>query len=330
MSFDNDGYNPYRNPYENHESPRPSADFQATSYDQYASTNNLNRSSYVAPAQQQLQTQTTAPPETIELNDQSQYAFFGVVDEIKRDLVQYEDNIERIESLHKRSLAESSVENESAIQRQIDTLQAETRALAETLKTRIKKLEATSHGDKTKTAQTENMKTQFMSLIQKFQQSEAAFRQRYRDALERQYRIVDPNATDAEVMQAVDEDQGQVFSQALMQSNRRGEARAALSEVQSRHREIQKIEATLTELAQLFHDMEIMVAEQDQQVTNIEQNVYHAQADIEKGVDNQFAAIKKARSWRKKKWCCFALIVVVILFCALFFGIYFGGGYNHD
>ena len=130
-------------------------------------------------------------------------------------------------------------------------------------------------------------------------------------------------------MQAVEDDQNQVFSQALMQSNRRGEARAALSEVQSRHREIQKIESTLTELAQLFQDMEIMVAEQDQQVTNIEQNVYHAQNDIEKGVDNQFAAIKKARSWRKKKWCCFILIVVVILFCALFFGIYFGGGYNH-
>lgn len=339
MSFDNDGYNPYRNPYESQESPRPSADFQATSYDQYAQNssgaadsglNNATTSAYV-PMNQQQQVQQQAPAhETYELADQTKYAFFGVVDEIKRDLVQYEDNIERIESLHKRSLAEANAENETAIQRQIDTLQAETRALAETLKTRIKKLESTSQNDKTKQAQTENMKTQFMSLIQKFQQSEAAFRQRYRDALERQYRIVDPDATDAEVMQAVDEDNGQVFSQALMQSNRRGEARAALSEVQSRHREIQKIEATLTELAQLFHDMEIMVAEQETQVTNIEQNVYHAQTDIEKGVDNQFAAIKKARAWRKKKWCCFALIVVVILFCALFFGIYFGGGYNHD
>lgn len=343
MSYDDRGYNPYSNPYSERQA-EPADEFAATSYDQYGNSNSnvnrvpqtttnrdsLNFGSYNQVAQTQAQTQTQVQPtDAYELEDQTNYAFFGEVDDIKRNLVQYEDNIERIESLHKRSLAESNVENETAIQRQIDTLQSETRGLAETLKTRIKKLESTSQRDATKNAQTQNLKSQFMNLIQKFQASEAAFRQRYRDALERQYRIVDPDATEAQVMQAVEDDQNQVFSQALMQSNRRGEARAALSEVQSRHREIQKIESTLTELAQLFHDMEIMVAEQDQQVTNIEQNVYHAQNDIEKGVDNQFAAIKKARSWRKKKWCCFILIVVVILFCALFFGIYFGGGYNH-
>jgi syntaxin 1B/2/3 len=41
----------------------------------------------------------------------------------------------------------------------------------------------------------------------------------------------------------------------LMSSNRYGESKAAYREVQERHKDIQKIERTLAELAQLFNDV---------------------------------------------------------------------------
>ena len=41
----------------------------------------------------------------------------------------------------------------------------------------------------------------------------------------------------------------------LLSSNRMGEARSAYREVQERHQDIQRIEKTLTELAQLFNDV---------------------------------------------------------------------------
>ena len=41
----------------------------------------------------------------------------------------------------------------------------------------------------------------------------------------------------------------------LMNSNRYGESKAAYREVQERHKDIQKIERTLAELAQLFNDV---------------------------------------------------------------------------
>ena len=40
-----------------------------------------------------------------------------------------------------------------------------------------------------------------------------------------------------------------------MNSNRYGEAKSAYREVQERHRDILKIEKTITELAQLFNDV---------------------------------------------------------------------------
>ena len=67
---------------------------------------------------------------------------------------------------------------------------------------------------------------------------------------------VKPEASPEEVKAVVDDDQGgQIFSQALMNSNRYGEARSAYREVQERHADIKKIEKTLTELAQLFNDV---------------------------------------------------------------------------
>ena len=67
---------------------------------------------------------------------------------------------------------------------------------------------------------------------------------------------VKPDASPEEVKAVVDDDQGgQIFSQALMNSNRYGEARSAYREVQERHADIKKIERTLTELAQLFNDV---------------------------------------------------------------------------
>ena len=72
---------------------------------------------------------------------------------------------------------------------------------------------------------------------------------------------VKPDATPEEVKAVVDDDQGgQIFSQALMNSNRYGEARSSYREVQERHADIKKIEKTLTELAQLFNDVSVQPA----------------------------------------------------------------------
>lgn len=252
-------------------------------------------------------------------------AFFAEVDDIKKNLAQFEDNIDRIENLHKRSLTEVAGEDEQWTQNQLDEISQETRALSENLKSRIKTLESRSQRDSTKKTQAENVKRQFMAAIQKYQTTEATFRQRYREVAERQYRIVRPEATDAEVREAIDDAQGQqIFSQALLSSNRRGQARSALTEVQTRHREIQKIEQTMTELGQLFHDMEILVAEQEEPVRHIDEQATQVQGDIEQGVAHTGRAIISARAARKKKWWCLGICVIIAIILALVLGIHFG------
>lgn len=263
--------------------------------------------------------------EIYEMANSNPQSFFDEVDSVKRELIQYEDNIERIEGLQRRSLAESRAQELEQLQRQIDMVHSDCRGMANQLKHRIKALESHSFHDLTRHAQSENLRRQFMNLLQKFQSSEAAFRQRYQDVAARQYRIIQPDASDAQIQQMIEEgERGQVFSQALMNVDRRGVAHAALTEVQQRHREIQKIETTMVELAQIFHDMEIAVAEQSEQVEQVAQNTELAQEDVERGLVNQIEAKKKAKAWRRKKWTCLIILAVIVIILALVLGIYFG------
>lgn len=139
------------------------------------------------------------------------------------------------------------------------------------------------------------------------------------------YILVRPEATDEEVREAIADDNGtQIFSQALMNSNRRGQAESALSEVQSRHRDMQQIARTMNELAQLFHDMELMVAEQAPALEQIDMKAEEAQLDIERGVGLEAKAVVSARAARRKKWWCLLIIVIILVIIAIILAIVFG------
>jgi syntaxin 1B/2/3 len=89
------------------------------------------------------------------------------------------------------------------------------------------------------------------------------FRQRSQEQSARQYRIVRPDASEAEVRQAVDNpDNQQVFQQAMMNSNRQGQAQSTMNAVRARHEAIQNIERQMIELAELFNDMDNLVMQQ--------------------------------------------------------------------
>ncbi|KAK9387543.1 t-SNARE [Lipomyces mesembrius] len=252
-------------------------------------------------------------------------AFFGEIDSIKNAISQFDNNVARIESLHNRSLNEIDTEQDQWNQKQIDSLVAETSQLSNTLKYKIKSLEGKSRSDSTKRVQVDAVKRTFMDSIQRYQSVEASYGMKYKQRAERQYRIVRPDATDDEVRQAIEDTSGsQIFSQALLNSNRRGEARTALTEVQNRHKELQKMERTLGELVQLFKDMEELVEVQAQDVQAVDHTVKRVENEVNKGVEETRIAVKHARAARRKRWICFGIIVIICIILAIVLGVVFG------
>lgn len=176
---------------------------------------------------------------------------------------------------------------------------------------RIKK-DPESRKDRNK-AQVNKVERQFKAVGNLFQQAERDFRQRKQESIARQYRIVRPDASEAEVREAVESGGNQVFSQALLSSDRRGDAQRTALNVRNRHQEIQKIEQDIATIAQMWNDVEAAVVQQEPAVQDIEDKGAQATGHVAQANTELDGAVKKARSARKKKWMCLGIALLIII-----------------
>lgn len=264
-------------------------------------------------------TNLTAPMGGLAGDDMS--SFYSEISSIQDELKTFNANVSRIDDLHSRSLNNTDELATQQNNERLEELIAETSALSGSLKRRIKALErqgGAGRDGQVRKQQTALVKSKFVDAIQNYQRVEQQYRQKYKQRMERQFKIVKPDATPEEIRAVVnDESGGQIFSQALMNSNRYGESRAAYQEVQERHQDIKRIEQTIAELAQLFNDMSILVEQQDEQINTIEATAMDVEKDMEAGLGHTVKAAESARSARKKRWICFILTVIILIIIAI-------------
>ncbi|KAJ8597964.1 t-SNARE [Rhizopogon salebrosus TDB-379] len=248
-------------------------------------------------------------------------AFYSEISAIQDSIKNFNTNISRVDELHSRSLNNT---DDVAAQRnasQLEELVEDTSALSATLKRRIQTLErqaGSGRDGQIRKQQTALVKSKFVEAIQSYQTVEQQYRLKYKQRMERQFKIVKPDASPEEIRAVVnDENGGQIFSQALMSSNRYGESRAAYREVQERHQDIKRIEQTISELAQLFNDMSMMVEQQDDTINTIQATAELVEKDMESGLKHTDKAVTSARSARKKRWICFILTLVILAIIAI-------------
>ncbi|KAI8462150.1 t-SNARE [Phakopsora pachyrhizi] len=113
------------------------------------------------------------------------------------------------------------------------------------------------------------------------------FRQKSQARIERQYRIVNPNATQEEIRQVIG---------------------TAFNEVKERHQQLKRIETTLTELMEMFNDLATMVEEQDQVIKDVENGAVEVEKDMEQAGQHITKARDSAAAARKKRWICFFIV----------------------
>jgi syntaxin 1B/2/3 len=159
--------------------------------------------------------------------------------------------------------------------------------------------------------------------MQEFQRIEKDFRSQMREQQSRQYRIVNPDATEQEIAQSVDANT-QIFQQALINADRRGQAQTVLLAVRKRHEALQNIERTMLELAELFRDLDTLVQEQDVKIQDIEHKSEDVKVNIEKGNSELQQTVKAAKKARKGKWICVCIgitifIVILLIILAIVF-----------
>lgn len=206
--------------------------------------------------------------------------------DIDRAIDELEARLSSLQSLQRRVL------NDQASAASVDAENADIMTEYRSLGQRLKKVKSSpAAGQPSNAPQVGRVDRRLKKAINDYQRLESDFRRQMQDQQARQYRIVRPDASEEEVQAAVEDGGGQIFQQALLNSDRTGQARSALGAVRARHEEIRRIEETMIELAQLFQDLDQLVVEQEPLVQTIEQkgeevkeDIVQANTELDKGI----------------------------------------------
>lgn len=134
--------------------------------------------------------------------------FLSRVEAVKADIRTLTTHVGQIASMHQATLSSADTSGATSA---LESMVTQTQVLNTSIKDQIKQLEkdaARSRGNSVKDTQVRQLKSSFTKQLQEYRQEEASYERRYREQIERQYRIVNPEASDAEVREAADADWG--------------------------------------------------------------------------------------------------------------------------
>jgi len=263
---------------------------------------------------------------------ESMAAFYSEVTSTQNAIKEYVSNVSSISDLQTRLLSALDENSSRQIQSQIDVLVSETRTLGNSLRERIQKLAAwpaKGRNAEIRKNQAGVSKAKFMDALQHYQKVEQQHREKQRERVARQFKIVKQDATPEEIAAVVDDSgpgSNQVFARAVSLSTRFSEARIAQRDVQARHEDLKQIERTLTELMQLFNDMATLVVEQEETIAAIDNQAIQVEKDTSEGHRNLVQAVVHAANARRARWICFCIFFVIIAALAIGLGVHFA---NH-
>lgn len=90
------------------------------------------------------------------------------------------------------------------------------------------------------------MTKKFLEAVGDYQEVQMKYKTKFRDRIERQLRIVKPNATAEEIERLVESGgETELFAQQILAGPQLAEARKALNDIQDRHQDIIKIEKSI-------------------------------------------------------------------------------------
>jgi len=252
--------------------------------------------------------------------------FFETVSEIKSGMATIRRNIKAIEESYGQSLVALNVDQKSSdeLEKLIDSTNLAAADLRNKLKeidAENKQLEKSVKGTaqyRIRTNMHQTLTRKFLDLMQEYQEVQTKYKNKYRERVERQYKIAKPDATQEEIDEALESGNTQIFQKQILDMQHHQQAKEALIYIENRHRDIMRLEQSIKELHQLFLDMAILVEAQGELIDQIEYNVSQSVAYSKEAV-KQLNQANQLQKKSRKKMCCL-IVILLILFVVL------GGG----
>ena len=174
-------------------------------------------------AQGQYEMQDYGPPPTQGAPVMTQQEFLDKVHSLRSEISSLTSDVDYIGQLHQRTLSSTDGQARDQLEQFVTQTQIRNTAIKDGIKGLERDLARTTDVSKnTKSPQLKPLKNFFKTELDKYQSIERDYQHRYRDQIARQYRIVNPDASENEVQQATELDWGNegVFQTAVCSHHR--------------------------------------------------------------------------------------------------------------
>ncbi|XP_030316661.1 syntaxin-2 isoform X1 [Calypte anna] len=247
--------------------------------------------------------------------------FFQQVEELRNNIAKIAQNVEEVKKQH--SIILSAPNPEGRTKEELEELNEEIKKIANKIRARLKAIEQTfDQGDnvnrtsvdlRIRKTQHSVLAHKFVEVMTEYNETQTLFRERSKGRIQRQLEITGKTTTDEELEEMLESGNPSIFTSDIISDSQI--TRQALNEIESRHKDIMKLESSIRELHEMFMDMAMFVETQGEMVNNIEKNVMNASDYVEHAKEETKKAVIYQSKARRK--LMFIIICVTILLLIL-------------
>ncbi|XP_049635694.1 syntaxin-3 [Suncus etruscus] len=228
--------------------------------------------------------------------------FFSEIEETRLNIDKISEHVEEAKKLY--SVILSAPIPEPKTKDDLEKLTAEIKKRANNVRNKLKSMEgqieedvARSSADlRIRKSQHSVLSRKFVEVMTKYNEAQVDFRERSKGRIQRQLEITGKKTTDEELEEMLESGNPAIFTSGIIDSQI---SKQALNEIESRHKDIVRLESSIKELHDMFMDIAMLVENQGEMLDNIELNVMHTVDHVEKARDETKRAVKYKGQARK-------------------------------
>ncbi|XP_031760939.1 syntaxin-3 isoform X4 [Xenopus tropicalis] len=245
--------------------------------------------------------------------------FFSQIEEIRQNIEKIAECVNETKRLH--SVILSAPLPEQKTKDELENLTMEIKKTANSVRSRLKTMEQSIEQDdmqsstdlRIRKSQHSVLSRKFVDVMTKYNEAQVDFRERSKGRIQRQLEITGKSTTDEELEEMLESGNPNIFTSGIINDSQI--SRQALSEIESRHRDIVRLESSLKELHDMFMDIAMLVENQGTLIDRIENNMDESVGFVERAVADTKKAVKYQSEARRKKImilvCCVILAIVI-------------------
>uniref|UniRef100_A0A8C3A445 Syntaxin 2 n=1 Tax=Cyclopterus lumpus TaxID=8103 RepID=A0A8C3A445_CYCLU len=257
-------------------------------------------------------------------------SFFRRVEEVRGLIDKISYQVEEVRKMH--SMLLSAPHPDESTKDQLDALTNNIKGNANVVRTKLKSMQHSmpkDDGANRSSVDIRIQKTQYTVLSRKFvevmtqyNETQVSFRERSKGRIQRQLEITGRLTTNEELEGMLESGNPSIFTSDIISDSQI--TRQALSEIESRHQDIMRLESSIKELHAMFMDMAMLVETQGDMVNNIEKNVSNAAEYICSAKEETKKAVRYQKKSRRKYIILAFALLILLAVIALIVGLSVG------